>query len=113
VANDLLGNFMGTFTAHSILQLPKQEINLSTYKIFRGKLQLQFISDEYAIIAMGKDNPFKVIYQVELASCIQRYHVYMCDKHQILGNDLGDTCLGALYLRSERGVQQQFRFERR
>jgi hypothetical protein len=56
---------------------------------------------------------FKVIYQVELANCIQRSNVYMCDKHQVLENDLEDTPMGALYLRFESGVQKHFRFERK
>jgi hypothetical protein len=30
-----------------------------------------FITDEHELIAIGKDNTFKVIYQVELASCVQ------------------------------------------
>jgi hypothetical protein len=37
----------------------------------------------------------------------------MCDKHQVLGNDFADTCLAALYLKSEPGVQQHCRFEQK
>ena len=37
----------------------------------------------------------------------------MCDKHQVLGNDLADTCLGALYIRSKLSVQKHCRFERK
>jgi hypothetical protein len=48
---------------------------------------------------------FNVISQGELTSWDQRNHVYMCDEHQVLGNDLADTCLGTLYLRSKPGVQ--------
>ena len=51
------------------------------------------------MIAIGKDNTFRVISLSELASCDQRNHVYMCDKHQV---DLGETSLG---LKSESGVK--------
>ena len=63
------------------------------------------ITDEHELIAIGKDNTFKLISQVELASCVQRNHVYMCDRHQVLENDLADTCLGALCIRSKPEVQ--------
>jgi hypothetical protein len=72
-----------------------------------------FITDKHELIAIGKDNTFKVISQVELASCVQRNHVYMCDRYQVLGNDLANTCLGALYIRSEPGMQKHCRFKRK
>jgi hypothetical protein len=52
-----------------------------------------FISDEHELNVIGKNNAFKVISQVKLASCVQRNYVYMCDKHQVLGNNSADTCL--------------------
>ena len=33
--------------------------------------------------------------------------MYMCDKHQV---DLGETCLGALYLKSKSVVQKHCKF---
>ena len=80
---------------------------------FRANNEALFITDEHELITIGKDNTFKVISQVALASCVQRNHVYMCDRHQVLGNDLADTCLGALQIRSEPGVQKHCRFERK
>jgi hypothetical protein len=41
-----------------------------------------FITDEHEPIAIGKDNTFKVIFQVELANCIQTNCSYKCNKHQ-------------------------------
>ncbi len=55
----------------------------------------------------------QVISQAELASCAQRNHVYLCDRHQVLENYSADTCLGALYLRSDTGMQKHCRFERK
>jgi hypothetical protein len=37
----------------------------------------------------------------------------MSDRHQVLGNDLTDTCLGALYIRYEPEVLKHCRFERK
>jgi hypothetical protein len=64
-----------------------------------------FITYEQELITISKDNAFKV----ELASYVRRNQVYMCNKHQVSGNDLAHTCL-ELYRRSEQGVQQHCRF---
>ncbi len=42
-----------------------------------------FITHEHELIAIGRDSTFKVISQLDLASCVQRYHVYMSDKHRV------------------------------
>ena len=80
---------------------------------FEAVEQALFVQDEHNLIAIGKDNAFKVISPIELASCIQKSHVYLCDKHHVLENDLRDSCLGSLYLRSETGVQRNCKFEKR
>ncbi len=80
---------------------------------FPSNNEALFITDEHELIAIGKDNTFKLISEVELASFVQRNHFYMCDRHQVLGNDLADTCLGVLYIRSELGVQKHCRFKRK
>jgi hypothetical protein len=51
--------------------------------------------------------------QVESASWVQTNHVYKCDRHQVLRNDLVDTLLGALYIKSEPEGQKHHRFERK
>jgi hypothetical protein len=55
----------------------------------------------------------QLISQAELTSCVQRNHVNLCDKHQVLENYLADTCLGDLYLRSDTGMHKHCRFERK
>jgi hypothetical protein len=40
-----------------------------------------FITDEHELIVIGKDNALIVFPQWGLASCIQIYYVYLCDKH--------------------------------
>ena len=39
-----------------------------------------FITDKNDLIAIGKNDAFKVISQVKLTACIQRGHIYFCDK---------------------------------
>ena len=72
-----------------------------------------FVSEESSLIAIGRDHRFRLTTQADLASCIQRNHVYLCDKHQVLRTDLERNCLGALYLRHASGVRTYCRFERR
>ena len=55
-----------------------------------------FITEKNDLIAIGKNDEYKVISLVELAACIQKGHIYLCDKHQVLGNDIEDSCLGSL-----------------
>jgi hypothetical protein len=68
--------------------------NLILWKIFNqsdmsfpSNDEALFITEEHELIAIGKDNTFKVISEVELASCLQRNHVHMRDRHQVLEND--------------------------
>jgi hypothetical protein len=82
-------------------------------EIYNQSDEALFITDEHELIAIGKDNTKKVISQVVLASYVQRNHVYMFDKHQVLRNDLADTCLRVLYIRSKPEVQNHCRFERK
>jgi hypothetical protein len=73
---------------------------------FKPEEKALFIVDEQNMIAIGKDNEFQIISQVKLTGCLQGIRVYLCDKHQIVRADLEDTCLRALYLKSELGVQK-------
>ena len=72
-----------------------------------------FITDTTDLIAIGSDDSFQILTQTELAGCIQKNHVYQCDKHHIVKNDLSQSCLGSLYLREERGVRTHCKFERK
>ena len=60
-------------------------------------LEALFITDTTDLIAIGSDDSFQILTQTELAGCIQKNHVYQCDKHHIVKNDLSQSCLGSLY----------------
>ena len=100
LSNQLSNNDFNEFFNQSDLSFPAVEEAL-------------FITDKNDLIAIGKNDAFKVISQVELAACIQKGHIYLCDKHQVLGNDIEDSCLESLYIRSEIGVQKHCNFDRR
>ncbi len=51
--------------------------------------------------------------EMEMASCVKRNHVYLCDKNIVVKSDFTDTCLGSLYVRMEQGVRKHCKFERR
>jgi len=72
-----------------------------------------FLDLESDLIAINRDQRYRVLSQADLLGCIKKNHVFLCEKNSVLKTDLGDTCLGALYFRSMQGVQSQCRFERR
>ena len=72
-----------------------------------------FITDTTDMIAIDDDRNFQVLTQTDLANCVQRNHVYLCDKQHVVKHDLTDTCLGSLYLRTEEGVRKHCKFERK
>ena len=72
-----------------------------------------FITDKTDIIAIGADNSFQILSQMDLANCVQRNHVYLCDRNTVVQTDLINSCLGSLYLRQEDGVRKHCKFERR
>lgn len=70
-----------------------------------------FISDTTDLIAIGADDDYHVLTQLDLAGCSKRNHVYLCDKLQVARTDLTQTCLGSLFLRQENGVRAHCKFE--
>ncbi len=72
-----------------------------------------FMADTADLFAINNENNFQVLTQTDLANCVQRNHVYLCDKQHVVQHDLVGTCLGSLYLRMEHGVRQHCKFEQR
>ena len=56
---------------------------------------------------------YKLLSSAELHSCIQRNHVYLCERHQVLRTDLEGSCLGSLYLQSVKGVRENCKLDRK
>ena len=72
-----------------------------------------FISSDSDLIAIGKDNNYQILSPTQLAGCVQKNHIYICDKHHVTKNDLSESCLGSLFLRIESGVRTYCKFERK
>jgi len=73
---------------------------------------------ETEMIAIGRTSArgtaqYKLISNSDLAGCVKRNHIYLCEKHQILQTNLAGTCLGALYLQHEGGVIENCEIKRK
>ena len=99
-----------TLTAHSLSLTEAMGLfdNSTTYIPHTDAL---YVTQDQSMIAIGRDHRFRMTSQADLVSCIQRNHVYLCDKHQVVRTDLLSTCLGSLYLRDAEGVRTHCRFE--
>lgn len=78
-----------------------------------SKNEALYLIAEAELIAIDGDSRFRLLTQSDFAACIQRNHIYLCDKQQILGTNLKSTCLGSLYQKDPEGVRTNCRFERR
>jgi len=70
------------------------------------------------MIAIGRtsflgSSQFKLISNYDLASCVKRNHIFLCEKHQVLQTNLPGTCLGTLYLQHEGGVIENCKIKRK
>ncbi|MGV1013306.1 MAG: hypothetical protein ACOYBS_12785, partial [Flavobacterium sp.] len=74
-----------------------------------------FFIPETEMIAIGRvsagSSRYRLVTQADLASCVQRSHIYLCEHHQVLRTDLPGSCNGALYLQHEEGVKQNCKID--
>ena len=76
-----------------------------------------YLLPETDLIAIGRNDGFshryKLLTHADLAGCVQRNHVFLCEGHQVLRTDLEGSCLGSLYLQSQVGVRENCKLERK
>jgi hypothetical protein len=76
-----------------------------------------YLLPEADLIAIGRNNGnshrYKLLKHADLTACIQKNHIFLCEGHQVLNTDLEGSCLGSLYLQSERGVRENCKLERK
>jgi hypothetical protein len=77
-----------------------------------------FLVPETEMIDIGRTSmqglaQFKLLSTSDLAGCVKRNHIYLCEKHQVLQTNLAGTCLGALYLQHEGGVIKNCQIKRK
>jgi len=69
------------------------------------------------LIAIGRNDGlshrYKLLTHADLAGCVQRNHIFLCEGHQVLRTDLEGSCLGSLYLQSQVGVRENCKIERK
>ena len=99
---------------HTVNDLLHQAYNLSDSGI--DNQALYFVPDA-DLIAIGRNvmhaHRYKLLSAGELHSCIQRNHIYLCERHQVLRTDLEGSCLGSLYLQSVKGVRENCKLDRK
>jgi hypothetical protein len=76
-----------------------------------------FLAPETNLIAIGRNNGnwhrYKILSHADLTACVQKNHIFLCEGHQVLNTDLESSCLGSLYLQSERGIRENCKLERK
>ena len=71
------------------------------------------IVPEAEMIAVSKEDHFRIVTQGDLASCIKRNKIYLCENHQVLHTDLSNSCLGSIYSNFELGIKQNCKLTRK
>lgn len=78
-----------------------------------NQAQALFVQPEAEFLAVGRDNKFKILTDSEFRMCDKRSRTFLCEQHQVLRTDMGDSCLGALFLRNKEGIVNNCRFKRK
>ena len=81
----------------------------------RSELEIDalIIVPEAEMIAVGRNDRYKILTQGDLDNCIKRNRVYLCERNQVLHTNLANSCLGSIYNRNEDGVRNNCKLERR
>ena len=77
------------------------------------KKEALYLLAESELIAVDTSDQYRLLSQADLTACVQRNHIYMCDKPQIMRTNFYETCLGSLFMKNHTGVRTNCRFEKR
>ena len=78
-----------------------------------SEIDALIIVPEAEMIAVGKNDRYKILTQGDLDNCIKRNRVYLCERNQVLHTNLANSCLGSIYNRNEEGVRNNCKLERK
>ena len=76
-------------------------------------LDALYLVPDSDMIAISGDESFRLVSQADLAGCIQRNHIFLCESQHVLRTNLSETCLGSLYQKNTIGVRANCKFDRR
>ena len=81
----------------------------------RSELEIDslIIVPEAEMIAVGRNDRYKILTEGDLDNCIKRNRVYLCERNQVLHTNLANSCLGSIYNRNEEGVRNNCKLERK
>ena len=77
------------------------------------KNEALYLVAESELIAVDTSNQYRLLSQADLTACVQRNHIYMCDKPQIMRTNFYETCLGSLFMKNHTGVRTNCRFDKK
>jgi hypothetical protein len=111
------GNKTVALLLHVPLVKPEYLLNLNQYLPFPLSHNLSpnhsltpFVGQN-DILAYSGFETFKIISQLDLASCHKMGETYFCKGRNDLRTDITETCLGSLYLQKAKGIQKNCKFE--
>ena len=96
----------------TILDLIEQRHNNFVNTSEQGMDALMLIP-EAEMIAVGKTDQFQILTQGDLAGCIKRNKIHLCEKNQVLHTNLKTSCLGSIYSNYEPGIKENCKLERK
>lgn len=80
---------------------------------FMNKSEALYLVAEADMIAIDSSNKYRLLSNADLAACIQRNHIYLCDKQHVMKTDMAETCIGSLFMKNKGGVRQNCKFEKK
>ena len=71
-----IGKILNIYTMLSCTHLLFDQNDLD----YKQAPEALFISSDSDLIAIGKDNNYQILSPTQLAGCVQKNHIYICDK---------------------------------
>ncbi len=95
---------------HSIHSAITHDSNKTIVETFPEAL---FIKPEAEYIAIGSSSSYKLLNSDDLAACIKRNNIYVCDKPNFLKTKLSHSCVGAIYEKNRNAAMIHCQYEKR
>lgn len=98
----------------SVAELINPESNQKTKSSqLLNKTEALYLVAEADMIAIDVNGRYRLLTQSDLTGCIQKNHIFLCDKLNVLKTNLGETCLSSLFMKDKAGVKSNCKFEKR
>ena len=102
-----------TFASHTTIQDLIDKRTTNNTVPYGDHMDALIIKPEAEMIAVSNKEKFQIITEGDLAACIKRNRIYLCEQHQVLHTDLTNSCLGSIYANFEKGIKDNCKLERK